>query len=105
MYAVIQFGSDQFKVSEGDIIEVDRLEAEDGKTITVDDILMVSDGKEVKIGQPALSGSTVQAQVLKETLGDKVVAFKYWKRKAHAFKKGHRPKLTALKITKIQMEK
>jgi large subunit ribosomal protein L21 len=103
MYAVIQFGSDQFKVSEGDIIEVDRLEGEDGKTITVDDVLMISDGKDIKIGQPALSGAKVQAEVVKETLGDKVVAYKYWKRKANAFKKGHRPKLTALKITKIKI--
>jgi len=101
MYAVIQLGSDQFKVSEGDIIEVDRLQEEEGKKITLDSVLMISDGNDIKVGQPALSGAKVQAQVIKDTLGDKVVAFKYWKRKANAFKKGHRPKLTALKITKI----
>lgn len=101
MYAIIQLGSDQFKVAEGDIIEVDRMGLDVGKTVQLDEVLMISDGNEVKVGQPALAGAKVEAQVLQETLADKVVAFKYWKRKANAFKKGHRAQLTALKIVKI----
>ncbi|MEW5895486.1 MAG: 50S ribosomal protein L21 [Candidatus Omnitrophota bacterium] len=101
MYAIVKIGSDQFKVSEGDIIEVDHLAEDAGKKIAFEDVLMVANGDEVKIGQPVLAGAKVQAEVIGDAQGEKVIAFKYRKRKASAFKKGHREKLTALKITKI----
>jgi len=103
MYAIVQLGSEQFKVSEGDVITVDHLQAESGKKMALENVLMVSDGKDVKVGQPTVSGAKIEAQVLQDGLAGKVVAFKYWRRKAHAFKKGHRAKLTALKITKIKL--
>jgi large subunit ribosomal protein L21 len=101
MYAIVQLGSDQFKVSEGDIIEVDRLLEETGKKFIFSDVLMFSDGKDVKVGHPTLSGAKVEAEVVQGTLGDKVFSFKYRHRKAWSVKKGHRAKLTAVKITKI----
>jgi large subunit ribosomal protein L21 len=101
MYAIIRVGSDQYKVSEGDIIEVDRLQEDVGKKIKLEDVLMVSDGKDVKVGQPKVSGAKVEAEIMEETMDDKVVSFKYRRRKASALKKGHRTKLTALRIKKI----
>lgn len=101
MYAIVKVGSDQFKVSEGDIIEVDRLAEDIGTKIKLDEVLMVSDGKDVKVGQPTLSGAKIEAEVLQETLGEKVYSFKFRRRKASALKKGHRAKFTAIKITKI----
>ena len=101
MYAIVKIGSDQFKVSEGDIIEVDRMKEEAGKKVVFQDVLMLSGNDDVKIGQPVVAGAKVEAEVLGDEQGEKVIAFKYRKRKASAFKKGHREKLTALKIVKI----
>ncbi len=101
MYAIVQFGSAQYKVSEGDIIEVDRIAEVIGDKVSSDRVLMVSDGAKVQVGQPCLKGARVEAEVLDQTKGDKVVAFKYRCRKAYALKHGHRAKFTALKITKI----
>lgn len=103
MYAIVQLGSEQFRVAEGDMIEVAHLQDEEAKKFTFDQVLMVSDGKEVKVGQPTVSGAKVEAEVVAQTAGDKVIAFKYRRRKAFAFKKGHRAKFTALKITKIKV--
>ena len=103
MYAIFQLGSEQFKVSEGDVIAVDLLQEDLGKKMVLDNVLMVSDGADVKVGQPALSGAKIEAEVLENGMGAKVIAFKYWKRKANAFKKGHRQKMTSLKITKIKI--
>lgn len=102
MYAVIQIGSSQFKVSEGDVIDADRIEEKDGKDIKIDQVLMYAKGSDIRIGQPFLNDVKVTAQVIKQDLGEKVIAFKYRRRKDSAVKKGHRQKITALNITKIE---
>jgi large subunit ribosomal protein L21 len=101
MYAIVQFGSSQYKVSEGDVIEIDRLADEKSENVKADQVLLIADGKDVKVGQPSLKGATVEAKVLDQTMGEKVFAFKYRCRKGFTWKRGHRAKLTALKITKI----
>ena len=101
MYAVVQLGSSQYKVSEGDTIEADLLKEEKGGNITLDKVLLFADGDEVKIGQPYLKDIKVIAKVLGNILSEKLIAFKFRKRTASAWKKGHRQKLTALNITKI----
>lgn len=101
MYAIVQVGSDQYKVSQGDVIEVDRMSESVGSKIKLEDVLMVSDGTDIKVGQPTLSGANVEVEVIEETMADKVFSFKYRRRKAFALKKGHRAKLTALRINKI----
>ena len=101
MYAVVQLGSSQYKISEGDIIEADRLEEEKGKSITLDKVLLFADGKDVQIGQPYLKNIKVTAKVVGDTLGEKLIAFKSRSRTANVWKKGHRAKLTTLNITKI----
>ncbi|MDE2221593.1 MAG: 50S ribosomal protein L21 [Candidatus Omnitrophica bacterium] len=101
MFAVVQVGNSQFKVSEGDIIQANRLDFEKGKSIVLDKVLLYSDGQNVKLGQPYLKDVEVKAEVLEQTRAPKVVAFKYRKRKDSARTHGHRQDLTTVKIAKI----
>ena len=101
MYAIIQVGSSQMKVSEGDVIDAHRIKEEAGKSITLDKVLLFAKGSDVRIGQPYLTDVKVTAKVVEHHLDDKVVAYKYRKRKNSSSKVGHRQKLTMLNITKI----
>ena len=101
MFAVIQVGGNQYKVSEGDVIEANRLESEEGKTLTLDQVLMYAHDKDVRIGRPYLKDVEVTAKVVAHTLDDKKIAFKFRCRKGIAKKHGHRQQLTALNISKI----
>jgi len=102
MYAVVQLGSLQYKVSEGDRIEALRLGASGKKTINLDKVLLFASGKDVRVGTPYLKDVKVTADVLGDVLGDKTFSFKFRRRKGSTKKKGHRQKLTALTITKIE---
>lgn len=101
MYAVVQVGKEQFKVAEGDIINVDLLKDDIGSKLTLDNVLIFAKGSDIRIGQPILSDVKVEAEVEEQTAAEKVVTLKYRRRKDSATKTGHRKKLTALKITKI----
>ena len=101
MYAIVQLGSSQFKISEGDVINVDRLKGDKGKSITFDKVLLFSKGTDVRIGQPFLKDVKVTAKVVKHLSDKRVISLKYRKRKNSAVRHGHRPKLTELNITKI----
>ncbi len=101
MFAVVQVGNQQFKVSEGDIIQANRLDYEKGQSIVLEKVLLFSDGKSVKVGQPYLKDVEVKADVLAQLRAPKVIAFKYRKRKDSARTHGHRQDLTAVKIAKI----
>ncbi len=101
MFAVIQVGAKQFKVAQGDIITADRMELDKGQTVKFDKVLLVSDGKTVKVGQPTVKGAEVTADVVDHSRGDKVIAYQYRKRKDSARTVGHRQDLTSVKITKI----
>ncbi|CDE54568.1 MAG: 50S ribosomal protein L21 [Lachnospiraceae bacterium] len=100
MYAVIATGGKQYKVSEGDVIKVEKLGVEAGQTYTFDKVLLVS-GDEVKVGAPAVEGATVEADVIGDTKGKKVIVYKYKRKTGYHKKNGHRQQLTAVKITKI----
>lgn len=102
MFAVIQLGSLQYKVSEGDTIDAQILDEKEGDSIKLDQVLLFNDGSDVRIGQPFLKDVTVTAQVVRQHLGEKVISYKYRRRKTSDWKKGHRQKLTALSIQKIQ---
>ncbi len=104
MYAIIQLGANQFRVAQGDVIEAVRLSDEEGKTITLDQVLLFSDGKNVQVGQPFLKNIKVTAKVVKHSLADKVVAFKFRRRENYQKKIGHRQHMTILNITKITPE-
>lgn len=100
MYAVIATGGKQYKVSEGDIIRVEKLGVEAGQTYTFDQVLLVS-GDDVKIGAPTVAGATVEAEVVNNMKGKKVIVYKYKRKTGYHKKNGHRQQLTAVKITKI----
>jgi large subunit ribosomal protein L21 len=101
MFAVIQIGSSQFKVTEGDSIETNRLDSEVGKDIALDNVLVYAKDADVRVGQPFLKDVKVKAKVVNHKRGAKVIAFKYRRTKDSACKKGHRQELTTLSITKI----
>ena len=101
MFAIVEVGSQQYKVSEGDSIETQLWEGKPDKTITLDKVLFFSDGSAVRIGQPYLKDVKVTAQLVDHHLADKVISFKYLRRKNVSWIKGHRQKLTTLNITKI----
>ena len=100
MYAVIATGGKQYKVSEGDVIRVEKLGVEAGETYTFNQVLLVS-GDEMKIGAPFVENATVEADVIDNIKGKKVIVYKYKRKTGYHKKKGHRQQLTAVKITKI----
>jgi large subunit ribosomal protein L21 len=102
-YAIIRTGGRQFRVAEGDTIDVDLLDVEPGKTATFGDVLMFADGKDVSHGNPLVSGAKVTAEVLEQRKDKKVVAFKYRRRKGYHRTVGHRRKLTRIKIKTIDV--
>jgi large subunit ribosomal protein L21 len=102
MYAVIELGGKQQLVSVGDKITVEKQEIEDGQKLVVENVLLTVDDDKIKVGSPYVNGASVEAKVLKQTKGPKLVAFKYRRRKASHTKKGHRQKLTELEIVKIK---
>ena len=101
MFAVIQVGSIQYKVSEGDKIETQLVEGSPKKDIELDKVLLYCDGADVKVGQPFLSNVKVKAKILSQHRGEKTIAYKYRRRKNDHWKKGHRQSLMMLSITKI----
>ncbi len=101
-YAIIESGSKQYKVSEGDIIEVEKL-ATDKKEISIEKVLMAVEDSNVKIGQPVVSGAAVTAEVLGDEKGEKIRGLRYLKWEGQRKRYGHRQIHTKLKITKISL--
>jgi large subunit ribosomal protein L21 len=102
-YAIIKTGGRQFRVAEGDTLDVDLLDLEPGKTATFGDVLLFADGKDVSHGSPLISGAKVTAEVVEQRKDKKVVAFKYKRRKGYHRTVGHRRKLTRVKIKSINL--
>lgn len=100
-YAVIQTGGKQYRVAEGDVIEVEKLDVEAGTDTKFEDVLLVSNGSALSIGAPLVQGAAVTAEVVEQTKGDKVIAFKFKRRKGYHRTVGHRRQLTRLKIKSI----
>lgn len=100
MYAIIATGGKQYKVSEGDVIRVEKLDAKAGESFTFDQVLIVNDG-EMKIGNPTVSGATVEASVVSEGSGKKVIVYRYKRKTGYHKKNGHRQSYTEVKIDKI----
>ncbi len=101
MYAVIVTGGKQYRVSQGDKVRVEKLDAAEGASIELDKVLMVVDGDDIKIGAPVLAGGKVTAQVKAHGRGDKVEIIKFRRRKHHMKRQGHRQAYTELEITGI----
>ncbi len=100
MYAVVEIGGHQHKVAKGDVIYVNRLQAEENKSVTFDRVLMIG-GKDVKIGTPEVENAKVKAKVVSHLRDDKIIVFKKKRRKGYRKKQGHRQDLTQLQIETI----
>ena len=100
MYAIIATGGKQYKVSEGDVIKVEKLDAKVGKSFTFDQVLIVNNG-EVKVGDPTVAGASVEASVVSEGRGKKVIVYRYKRKSGYHKKNGHRQSYTEVKIEKI----
>ncbi|UCG80224.1 MAG: 50S ribosomal protein L21 [Desulfobacterales bacterium] len=102
MYAVISTGGKQYKVSEGDTIRVEKIQGEIGESVSFDRVLIFSNGKTVKVGQPTLADVAVTGHIVEQGKAKKVIVFKQRRRKRYRRKQGHRQKYTALKIDNIK---
>ena len=100
MYAIIATGGKQYRVSEGDVIRVEKLDAEVGTTYEFDQVLAVNDG-EMTIGEPIVAGAVVKATVTANGKGKKVIVYKYKRKSGYHKKNGHRQLFTELKIDSI----
>ena len=100
MYAIIATGGKQYKVSEGDVIKVEKLGVEAGSAYTFDQVLVVG-GEETKVGDPVVAGATVEASVVEDGKDKKVIVYKYKRKTGYHKKQGHRQPYTKVKIEKI----
>ena len=100
MYAIIATGGKQYTVSEGDVINVEKLGVAAGETITFDQVLFVNNG-EAKVGEPTVAGASVTASVVAEGRAKKVIVYKYKRKTGYHKKNGHRQLFTQVKIEKI----
>jgi large subunit ribosomal protein L21 len=104
-YAIIEDGGKQYKAVIGRTIDVDRFQAEDGEQIDLDHVLLVVDDEDVSVGLPLVAGAKVQATVVSQVKGPKVVVFKYKPKKRYRVKTGHRQKYTRLMIDSISLDR
>ncbi len=102
MYAVIETGGKQYRVKEGDVLEIEKLAVEAGETVSIDKVLMVGAGEEVSFGTPYVEGAAVELEVQDQFRGKKVVAFKYKRRKQYSRTVGHRQSLTRVVVKSIK---
>lgn len=102
MYAVIESCGRQYKVTEGDVIFFEKLDAEEGKKITFDNVVLVSDGEKIEIGNPYVKGFKVEGKVVSHGKGKKIIVFKYKAKKNYKRKQGHRQPYTKVEITSIK---
>ena len=101
MYALVKTGGKQYRVSKDDTILVERIAAEEGAEVILNDIIMLGDGDKVTIGNPKVDGAAVSATVVRQTRGPKIIIFRRKRRKNHRRTQGHRQDLTLLKINDI----
>ncbi|MCL6293788.1 50S ribosomal protein L21 [Jejuia spongiicola] len=101
MYAIVEIAGHQFKVEKDQKVFVNRLQTEEGKKVSFDNVLLIGDGDKVTVGAPAIDGAQVGAKVLKHLKGDKVIVFKKKRRKGYRVKNGHRQSLTEIVIESI----
>jgi len=101
MYAVVEVNGKQYRAEKGDVLKVDRFDAEKGASVSLDKVLLLS-GDSVKVGAPYVAGAAVKATVQEEIKGDKIIVFKYKPKKDYRRTKGHRQLYTLLKVEDIQ---
>jgi large subunit ribosomal protein L21 len=103
MFAVFKTGGKQYLVSPGDKIKIEKLDIEEGKETTFDQVLLLEKGKDLKIGDPLVKGAKIKAKVLKQDRAKKIVVFKYKPKKRYQKKMGHRQPYTEIEILKLEV--
>lgn len=101
MYAVIRTGGKQYRVTEGEILKVEKLSNAAGESLEINDVLLIANGEELKVGAPVVDGARVTAEVISHGRGPKIKIIKFKRRKHHRKQMGHRQWFTELKITGI----
>ena len=104
MYAVIKTGGKQYRVAQGDRLRVEKLPGNVGDSVTLGEVLLINDprsGEAIKIGKPVVGGAKVEAKIIAQDRGEKIIIFKFRRRKNYRRKSGHRQPFTALEITGI----
>ena len=101
MYAIVEIGAQQYKVEEGKKIYVHKLSKEEGSQVEFDRVLLVENDGKVQVGTPVVAGAKIEATVLEDVKGDKVIVFKKKRRKGYKKKNGHRQQYTRIEIKKI----
>lgn len=103
MYAIVKTGGKQYRVAQGDTVQVEKLAAEVGAEVVFDQVLTVVDGADVKIGKPLVAGAKVTAKVVEQGKADKIFVFKYKNKVNYRRRQGHRQPFTAVEIVKIKL--
>ena len=103
MHAIIETGGKQYKVAEGETLFIEKLPCEAGDAVTFDKVLAVIDGEKITIGTPVVEGAKVEANVVKNGKGKKIMIFKYKPKKGYRLRQGHRQPYTKVEITKISV--
>jgi large subunit ribosomal protein L21 len=101
VYAIVESGGYQFRAEEGTLLSVPKIEAEIGSRVHLDRVLLYSDGKDLRIGTPAVAGVSVQAEIVSHGKTDKVIVFKFRKRENYRRTRGHRQNFTKVRVTEI----
>jgi large subunit ribosomal protein L21 len=102
MYAIVDIAGHQFKVKKDEILKVNRLEAEEGKSIEFDKVLLIDDNGKVKVGKPNVAGAKVKAKIIEHIKADKIIVFKKKRRKGYQKSNGHRQLQSKIKIEAIK---
>ena len=102
MYAVVRTGGKQYKVQAGDVLNIEKLSGEVGQTVELDEVLLVSNEGDVKVGRPLVDGAKVSAEIVRQNKAPKVTIFKKIRRHGKQLTKGHRQLITAIRVTDIQ---
>ena len=103
MYAIIETCGKQYKVSEGDVVFFEKLDAEEGKKVKFDNVILVSDNGKVEVGTPYVKGAKVEGKVIAHGKGKKIIVFKYKAKKNYRRKQGHRQPYTKVEITSVKV--
>lgn len=101
MYAVIETGGQQFRVQEGDLVKIEKIEGGIGEQVELDKVLLIRSDQDVKVGRPYVEGAKVIGEIVDQNRAKKVIIFKYKRRKGYMKKQGHRQLFTAVKIARI----
>jgi large subunit ribosomal protein L21 len=102
MYAVVSTGGKQYKVQKGETLRIEKIPGEVGGKVTLDKVLLVADGENIRVGQPMIEKAAVQASIVEQDRAKKILVFKYKRRKRYRRKAGHRQPYTAIRIDGIE---